>query len=178
MCKWRDKVSSQNKIRHFTEFTFHQASNLCVCASSLSINSPHFVPFLFLLRCLVCLCPDSWPLMTWCWSCRRTALSWTRTAKGKWWLCCSNYWRTRTERCRTWLWNGKHTNPDTQRHVSVCRWKLVLLFYFSHLVLLKVQITNQFSSVQFKDSRISFITVQMHLFSADSGCLVVRSFCC
>lgn len=45
--------------------------------------------------------------MTWCWSCRRTVLNWTRTVRGKWWPCCSSCSRTRTERCRTWLWNGK-----------------------------------------------------------------------
>lgn len=67
------------------------------CDCRLSVSS--------LIR-MCCVPTDSWPLMTWCRSCRRTRSSWTMTVSGKWSRWSSNFWKTKMEKFRTWQWNG------------------------------------------------------------------------
>lgn len=96
---------------HDTNYVRHLLTgkrNVCVARSVLQPN-PYFVLVCRSVYSLIrtcCVPTDSWRLMTWCQSCRRTPSSWTMTVSARWSRWSLNFWKTRTGKFRTWQWNG------------------------------------------------------------------------
>lgn len=75
----------------------------------------------------------SWPRTTWCLSCRRTASSWTMTARGRWSPCCCDSWLIQTEKYRISLLNGQIRSLSTRVIIVVFIALLLVLWWFDHI---------------------------------------------